>query len=204
MVLGVLETLGYVGVPLSLVSADPSICGIGVSDDRVVAKALYDKFHYVNTFLHQYPTLDIRNVTDEFRGTARFVTCSDVLEHVPPPAERALAGLRSLISSDGAIVISVPHVPSGETQEFYPGLVEYDIRGSVLRWKDTDGMEHCDESPEFHGGSGLTLAFRLWSLEGLTASLYSAGFRKVSFVSLNSELGVPPLGPGDAVVVAHG
>jgi len=203
MVLGVLEALGHPGVPFVAISADYSLSGLGVSDDPVVARFLYSKLRYVNTFLHQYPVLDLCSVSEDYRGVARFVICSDVLEHVPPPVERALSGLRSLLSSGGVAVISVPHVEDGKTEEFYPGLVEYEVREGRVYWQDANGRKHCDETPEFHGGSGLTLAFRLWSLADLRTSLIQAGFTSVSDMTYNASLGVPEIGPQHTVLIAR-
>jgi len=203
MALSVLEALGYMDLSLNQVSSDFSICGLGVSDDPIIAKHLYNKFRYVNTFLHQVPSLDLCNVTDEYRGVAQFVICSDVLEHVPPPVEKAISGLRSLVASGGVAVISVPHVEEGKTEEYYPGLVEYEVREGRVYWQDANGRKHCDEMPEFHGGSGLTLAFRLWSLADLRTSLLQAGFTSVSDMTYNASLGVPEIGPQHTVLIAR-
>lgn len=203
MILGLLQSLGVFNQTLLGVPSDYSIAGVGSSDDPVIERHLVQKFRYVNTYLHQYPTLDLRNVRGEYRGSCRFVICSDVLEHVPFPVEKALAGLYSLLDADGTAVISVPHVLSGPTKEFYPNLVEYEIRKGQVLWRDSDNQWFSDTNPEFHGGNGLTLTFRLWSLDGLRESLLKAGFSRVSLVSFDAERGVPPLGHGDAIVLAH-
>jgi len=202
MALSLLEALGYSNMPLSAISADYSTCGLGISDDPIVANHLYSKFRYTNTFLHQVPKLDLCSVPDEYRAAARFVICSDVLEHVPPPVEAALFGLRSLISNGGVAIISVPHIEEGKTDEFYPGLVEYEVRDGHVHWRDTNDMSHYDETPEFHGGSGLTLTFRLWSLADLRASLLQAGFTSVRNMTYNASLGVPEIGPQHTVLIA--
>jgi len=203
MILGLLQSRGIFNRTLREVPSDYSISGLGVSDDPVIERRLVQKFRCVNTFLHQYPTLGLRNVREEYRSSCRFVICSDVLEHVPFPVETALTGLYSLLNTNGTVVISVPHVLSGATKEFYPNLVEFEIRKRQVLWRDSNNQIFTDTNPEFHGGDGLTLAFRLWSLEGLRESLLKANFSRVSFVSFDAERGVPPLGPGDAIVLAH-
>lgn len=203
MVLGVLEALGCSDMALGSVPKSPSLIGMGISDVPTIHRHLRKKFGYVNTHLHREPKLDLCNVTDDYRGVAQFVICSDVLEHVPPPVEKAVSGLRSLVASGGVAVISVPHIEGGKTEEYYPGLVEYEVREGRVYWSDANGRKHCDEMPEFHGGSGLTLAFRLWSLADLRTSLLQAGFTSVSDMTYNASLGVPEIGPQHTVLIAR-
>lgn len=203
MVLGLLDALGYSNMSLRAVPQSLSLFGVGISDVPATDRYLRKKFGYVNTHLHREPRLNLCSVTDEYWDVARFVICSDVLEHVPPPVEPALFGLRSLLSSGGVAVISVPHVEEGKTKEFYPGLVKYEVRDGRVYWEDADGVRHCDESPEFHGGTGLTLAFRLWSLADLRAALIRVGFTSVRDMTYNASLGVPEIGPQHTVLIAR-
>ena len=159
-----------------------------------LAAALSTKFDYTNTYYHRFPNLDLLNVTDEQLGFFGFVVCSDVLEHVPPPADRALVGIRALLADHGFAVLSVPsggrEVP---TDEYYPDLVDWSEKDGKVFWTDSAGHEHIDETPEFHGGGGQTLAFRLWSTSDFCDRVVAAGFRAISEISPNDELGVPPL-----------
>ena len=198
MVLALLQALGKPNVALSQVSEDWSLRGIGVSDDMRIASKLAGKFNYVNTYYHQSPKLDLCAVDEQWKDTCRFVICSDVLEHVPDPVETALKGLFSILQQGGFAVISVPYKPDGETEEFYPGLASYEVVDGNVVWHDIDGSRHVDSSPEFHGGPGQTLAFRLWSLSGLIEALKLAGFVHVAEMSFDVLLGVPSFGLDDS------
>jgi len=190
MVLGVLEALGCSDMTLGAVSKSPSLIGVGISDVPTIHRYLRKKFGYVNTHLHREPKLDLCKVTDDYRGVAQFVICSDVLEHVPPPVEKAVSGLRSLVASGGVAVIIVPHVEEGMTEELYPGLVEYEVREGRVYWQDANGRTHCDETPEFHGGSEPALAYRIWALSDLEEKLKRPGFRRVERMYPDPSRGV--------------
>lgn len=77
----VLLLLGYQSGRTTTIKPDLSRQGLGVSDDYRVASALSRSFSYVNTFLHQFPIVDLEKVPHETIGQYEFVTCSDVLEH---------------------------------------------------------------------------------------------------------------------------
>ena len=203
MVLALLQAMGKPNAALSQVDEDWSIRGVGISDDIKIASKLGGKFSYVNTYYHQGPKLDLCAVDEQWIGSSRFVICSDVLEHVPAPAETALKGLHSILQPGGVAVISVPYKPEGFTEEFYPELERYEVVDNKVVWHDNSGLRHIDSNPEFHGGAGQTLAFRLWSLPGLLDALASSGFSRVSVMDCDDKLGVPSLGLGDAVVLAY-
>ena len=57
MVLGVLQSLGHSNTTLRDVQEDWSIRGLGTSDDIKIAKKLFNKFDYVNTYYHKGPKL---------------------------------------------------------------------------------------------------------------------------------------------------
>lgn len=203
MVLALLQALGKPNVALSQVNEDWSLRGIGISDDIKIASKLGGKFSYVNTYYHQGPKLDLCAVDEQWLESSRFVICSDVLEHVPAPAETALKGLHSILQPGGVAVISVPYKSKGVTDEFYPELQRYEIVGDNVVWHDNSGNKHVDSSPEFHGGAGQTLAFRLWSLPGLLEALTNSGFSHLSFMECDEKLGVPSLRLGDSVILAY-
>lgn len=203
MVLALLQALGKLNVALSQVNEDWSLRGIGISDDIKIASKLGQKFSYVNTYFHQAPKLDLCAVDEQWVESSRFVICSDVLEHVPAPAETALKGLHSILQPGGVAIISVPYKPEGAIDEFYPELDRYEVVDDNVVWHDSFGMKHIDSSPEFHGGAGQTLAFRLWSLPGLLEALTLSGFSYVSVMKCDEKLGVPSLGLGDSVILAY-
>lgn len=202
MVIALLQALGKPNVALTQISEDWSLRGIGISDDIKIASKLVSKFSYVNTYYHQAPKLNLCSVDEQWLESSQFVICSDVLEHVPAPAETALRGLHSILQPGGVAVISVPYKPEGVTDEFYPELDRYEVIDSNVVWHDNSGTKHVDSSPEFHGGAGQTLAFRLWSLPGLLEALMNCGFSHVSVMKCDENLGVPSLGFGDSVVLA--
>lgn len=157
---------------------------------------------FTNTHYHAFPRLDIRQPPWELVGTANFVICCDVLEHVPPPVDSALAGLRSILNeSFGFAVISVPTMNRPDTDEYYPGLTDWETEenGSVI-WTDDKGTKHRDPNPEYHGGGGQTLTFREWSMTDLSERLLTAGFSRVEPHVVNDHLGVPALGNAGMVI----
>lgn len=203
MVLGVLQSLGHSNTTLRDVREDLSIRGLGTSDDKKFATKLANKFDYVNTFYHRGPILDLTNVEPRWREYAQFVTCSDVLEHIPPPTNIALEGLYSLVAPGGAAIVSIPYTTADTSIEFYPNILRYEIQDNQVVWHDTMGQRHVDTNPEFHGGAGQTLSFRAWSLSRFEEALLSAGFSSVERVILNASLGVPPIPTRDAILIAR-
>ena len=203
MVLGVLQSLGHSNITLSDVQEDWSIRGLGTSDDIKIAKKLGNKFDYVNTYYHQGPKLDLTEVDPQWRETARFIICSDVLEHIPPPTNIALEGLYSLVAPGGAAIVSIPYATAETSHEFYPNLDRYEIQDNQVVWHDTMGQRHVDTNPEFHGGAGQTLSFRVWSLSRFEEALLSVGFSRIERVILNAPLGVPPIPSCDAILIAR-
>ena len=201
-VLSVTNSISGSANPLSVLEPDWSIQGIGLSDHPPVSSTLATKYKFTNTHFHAYPILDIRRPPQELLGTANFIICCDVLEHVPPPVETALTGLRSILNdSFGFAVISVPTMNRPETDEYYPGLVDWKSEedGSVI-WSDDRGNKHCDHNPEYHGGGGQTLTFREWSMTDLSERLLCAGFSRVEPHAIDDRLGVPALGNAGMVI----
>jgi len=183
-------------VPLPGLAADWSRRGVGLSDVPPLVPALTSKLAFTNTYYHQFPHLDITQPPEDLIGQLEFIVCSDVLEHVPPPLELALAGLLACLQPGGFAVITVP-VAGETTNERYPGLVDFEVvaesSGQVVRWTDADGIRHSDTAAEMHGGSGLTLAFRLFSARDIEARLLAAGFASVWEPPPMPELGVPEI-----------
>jgi hypothetical protein len=193
--------LGHPPVPLPSVGADWSRRGIGLSDAPPLVPALCAKLSYTNTFYDQFPQVDITRPPEILLGQLEFVVCSDVLEHVPPPLESALTGLLACLRPEGFAVVTVP-VGADTTDEHYPGLTDFEVierqpSGYVVEWTDVSGARHSDVAPEMHGGPGLTLAFRWFSAQDITARLLAAGFASVYEPPAVPELGIPAIGdPG--------
>jgi len=168
--------------------------GVGTSDHMALAGALASKFDYTNSYYHRFPRLDLLNVSEDQRKQFGFVICSDVLEHVPPPADRALVGIADLLDDHGFAILSVPcggrAVP---TDEFYPDLASWTEHEDRVEWVDTNGNQHTDFEPEFHGGGGQTLAFRLWGMGDFCARVMTSGFKAIGEIPANPDLGVPEI-----------
>jgi SAM-dependent methyltransferase len=128
------------------------------------------------------------NPPEEAFDFFEFVSCSDVLEHTPPPTTKALAGLLKILKPGGFVVVTVPCSGQVETNEYYPGLKDCFIKDNVLFWWDESGVQHRDENPEYHGGEGQTIAFRHWSRHSLIEEC-----KKVGFSTVYSPMNLPPI-----------
>ena len=177
---GVLLGLGYPeNVDINEINTDLSRTGLGIGDDWKLARMLSQKFAYTNSFLHQFPKVDLLDPPAPCIDYFEFITCSDVLEHTPPPRKKPIFGIFQMLRPGGFTVISVPIEKDCAFKEYYPGLVSWEISQNELRWKDDRGSVFVDEEPEFHGGEGLTLAFRQWSKKQLVDDLSLVGFSEV-------------------------
>lgn len=155
----------------------------GVSDAELIARALGQKVSYTNTFFHQAPFLDICAPAPEHLASCDVLVCSDVLEHVPPPVERAFEGMRKVIRPGGFLLLTVPCTALEATAEHYPSLHEYRIverdGKSVLVNRTSEGKLEEFEDLVFHGGPGETLEMRHFAMKDLETQLSRAGFTTV-------------------------
>jgi SAM-dependent methyltransferase len=168
-------------LPLDRFPEDPGIVGLGMSDWDGYASRLSRVFDYRNTFYDEPPQLDVMApLPDELAASCDFVISSDVLEHVAPPYEQALANLCRLLKPGGFLVLTVPMKADGATDEHFPDLHQYDLAtlgdGQVLVNRTRAGTIEIFEDLVFHGGPGATLEMRLFSLPDLLASLERVGF----------------------------
>ena len=201
--LGLLVGIGAQQAPFPEIEPNWFLRGVGTSDHRALAAALSSKFDYTNSYYHRFPRLDLLNISEDQRHQFGFVICSDVLEHVPPPADRALTGIADLLDDHGFAILSVPcGGKTAPTDEFYPGLASWTEFEDRVEWVDTNGNQHTDFEPEFHGGGGQTLAFRLWGMEDFCSRLIASGFNAVSEIPTNPELGVPKI-DGSGMFIAR-
>lgn len=164
--------------------ARPDLAGLGMSDWEGYAAPLAACTGYRNTFFHQEPRLDILSPPPEWRGRFDFIVSSDVLEHVPPPVERAFLNLRALLKPGGLLVLTVPYGLQDETLEHFPELHEFRVTQRagrpVLENTTRDGVRQEFDELVFHGGPGATLEMRVFSLAALRRLLASAGFGDVT------------------------
>jgi SAM-dependent methyltransferase len=165
--------------------ADKSIAGFGLSDWPGYAEPLAGKLDYRNTYYHKPPHLDITQPDPSYVGSADFIICTEVLEHVPPPVQRAFDNLHRMLKPGGFAVITVPYGLQEDTEEHFPDLHEYRLDdegpGAARLVNVTrDGREQVFRDLVFHGGDGATLEMRLFSQRGLLRNLRRAGFTDVA------------------------
>jgi SAM-dependent methyltransferase len=181
------EELFGESLPLSEFPVRSDIVGIGLTDWGAYADRLAEKFAYQNTFLHQEPTLDITQDDPSRHGTVDFVICSDVLEHVAPPVDRALQNLRKLLKPEGVLVLTVPYGKHAETVEHFPELYEYELierdGEQIVRNRTREGVIQEFQEIVFHEGPGTTLEMRMFGEQDLLKRLAQAGFERIAIHS---------------------
>src|SRR5678815_5515724 len=186
-----------VGVELALPDFPvlKGVRGLGMSDPDALAGRLVEKFDYTNTFYHQEPRVDVVNPAAEHIGRYDFILSSEVLEHVPPPVERAFGNLNRMLRPDGLLLLTVPYTINGQTAEHFPELHEYALAApggrNVLVNRRRDGSLEVFENLSFHGGDGSTLEMRVFTEASLKEILAAAGFAQAHIASENvPEFGV--------------
>lgn len=172
-----------------------SIRGLGMTDPPALAGLLAEKFDYTNTFYHQAPRFDITQPGQRDFGRYDFILSSEVMEHVPPPAERAFSHLYQLLKPDGLLLLTTPYTLGGKTVEHFPQLHQYALATvagrTVLVNRRRDGSVEVFEDLTFHGGEGSTLEMRVFSEASLRSCLELAGFGSVQVAATNwPEFGV--------------
>ncbi len=103
------------------------IRGVGLSDWFGYSKGLSKKFDYTNTFYHKKPQLDITDINPSMKGTLDFLVSSDVFEHVAPPVPRMFHNAAALLKANGILILTVPYITTGPTQEHFPELHDYQL-----------------------------------------------------------------------------
>jgi SAM-dependent methyltransferase len=155
------------------------IVGCGMSEWEVMAGPLAEKLSYTNTYLHQEPRLDICNIDASDEGRYDFIICSDVFEHISQPVSIAFENLRRLLKPDGFVVLSVPYLRYGTTNEHFPELYRFRLENVDGRWRlyntTRDGRGQVFDNLIFHGGEGQTLEMRLFGESSLLEGIDHAG-----------------------------
>lgn len=187
----VLLLLGYASGCTTTIKPDLSRRGLGISDDHRVARALSTSFSYVNTFLHQFPIVDLERVPRETLGQYEFITCSDVLEHTSDRLQ-SIQGIYQMLIPGGFAVITVPVADDDKYKEYFPNVSDLQIVESQVVWRNHNGEEFIEKSPQFHGGDGQTLVFRQWTRGQLKHDLESVGFEIDAQIGFSERLRVLP------------
>lgn len=166
----------------------PNVVGYGVSDWPVYSKYLSDKVDYRNTqfdddLVKDRAFLDITAPPSDLLGTADFVICSEVLEHVEPPVHRAFHGLFRLLKPGGVLIFSVPYW-FNQTLEHFPDLYQWKIENingeRVLVNKTRAGDEQQFTNLRFHGGGSAVLEMRIFGFEDMQRALCAVGFDAIN------------------------
>jgi hypothetical protein len=90
----------------------------------------------------------------------------------------AIDGLYSVLRLGGFAVVTVPTAQNHV--EWYPHLREVvEQAEDFVEWEDLDGYSHKNFSPEYHGGTGDVLSFRVFSDYSIKKLLTDSGFREV-------------------------
>jgi len=183
-----LELFGH-SVPACDFPRLKGVRGVGLSDQECYARILAGKFDYTNTYYDREPRLDIRAPAPGFAGACDFILAADVIEHIAPPIEGALAAVRALLKPNGFFGVTVYCHPSDRMREHFPDLSEFRIvplgGRDVLINRRRDGSLEIRDDLMFHGGSGETLEMREFGISALEAALRSAGFGSVHFLTAN-------------------
>jgi SAM-dependent methyltransferase len=158
--------------------------GLGISDWSGYADTLARKLDYSNTFYHREPFLDLKDVPGAYTGKFDFIICSDVLEHVEPPVNKAIVNLYRMLSPNGVLLLTVPYtLGEGGTLEHFPELHRYTVIytpfGKFLLNLTRDLRVQGFKDLVFHGGTGSTLEMRVFTRDGLLLALEAAGFSRI-------------------------
>lgn len=176
--------LFQVNLPLSEFPTLKSLRGLGISDIPQYAGALGEKFDYRNTFHDRSPQFDLMHPAESDLGQYDFVICSDVLEHVPPPAEAGFRNAYSLLKPGGVVVMSVPYsIEDAGTIEHFPRLHQFSVTEvggrAVLVNRTADGQLQVFDNLVFHLGATPSLEMREYSERGFKQLLATAGFEQI-------------------------
>lgn len=168
---------------------------VGVSDWPAFVGLLQPKLSYVNTQfdpdLGARDFLDITAPSNDFVGSADAVICSEVIEHVAPPVNRAFSGLFSILKPGGVLIFTVPYTLGESTVEHFPDLHDWALaerEGTRVLFNATrDGRLQEFNDLRFHGGGREVLEMRVFSRVGLIENLESAGFVDIRVMDENIE-----------------
>lgn len=151
---------------------------------------------------------------------ADFLIASEVFEHVPPPVGAAFSGAFNALKPGGLLVLTVPFDRRlKQTIEHFPELHDYRVvqRKAPLAWRrksrphkfdlinlTEDGREQRFTDVRLHGGAGVTLEMRVFSLGDIMDHLAVAGFADVAVRDDDCpSRGVVWLSPNSTPIIAR-
>jgi len=165
-----------------------TVRGLGLSDSGAYAERLEYLFDYRNTFYDREPRFDIAARHPERDESLDFLICSEVLEHVAPPVDRAFEETFRILKPGGVLLLSVPYIEEGVAAEHFPTLGEHglaEVGGrTVLVNRLPNGSYEVLPNIQFHSGvdtEDRALEMRLFSKPALERALAAAGFDEVEF-----------------------
>jgi len=161
-----------------------SLRGLGVTDANQYASQLAGKLDYRNTFYDREPRFDLANPPEHELGQFDFIIASEILEHVPPPVERAFQNAAQLLKPNGVLILTVPYSLEASMREHYPDLHQFGFAAvgdeQVLINRSRAGKIQVFEQPVFHAsGNDPSLEMREFTEKDLRVLLCDAGFRDV-------------------------
>ena len=151
---------------------------------------------------------------------ADFLIASEMFEHVPPPVGAAFSGAFNALKPGGLLVLTAPFDRRlKQTIEHFPELHDYKVvqRKAPLAWRrksrprrfdlinlTEDGREQRFTDVRLHGGAGVTLEMRVFSLGDIMDHLAAAGFADVAVRDDDCPgRGVVWLSPNSTPIVAR-
>jgi len=184
-----------------------TVRGLGISDSDAYAGDLLTRFNYTNTFYHRAPTFDLLHPDEAEFSRYDFVICSEVLEHVGAPVDRAFQTLARLLKPTGVLILTLPYAFADATIENFANLRESGLAqvggATVLVNRSASGKYEVFDQLVFHGGDGATLELRAFSEADLRNKLAAAGLTDVRVDATGSrKFGVVYSGPCSLPIIA--
>lgn len=158
--------------------------GLGFSDPELYSAHLSRSTRYTNSWFHAEPYRDVLDVSTFGGETFDYVVCSEVLEHVNQPIERAIDNLFAILRPGGVLFLTVP-ARDGESVEHFPALRSYDVATDesgdwVMSGTTAAGAPYRATGLIFHGGPGSVVEMRVCGRASLHRALARSGFVEVT------------------------
>jgi SAM-dependent methyltransferase len=186
-----MEILG-ISIPLPEFPILKSIRGIGISDRIIYEEHLARIFDYRNTHFDRPPQLDLANPPEFECGIHDFVVCSEVFEHVPPPALTAFQSASRLLNGRGILILTLPYSLEPASLEHFPELYEYGLvrlgDQTILVNRTPAGVIESFDQLVFHiSDTGKSLEMRELTERDVLRNLEDAGFANIRIYSEDVE-----------------